>query len=77
MTNQQRVLNDVMYCKQSVMLPHDIVSCLYEYPEIFHPIFTGEPGRIEEYWKQNYDLYESLGNDDLEAWLMLSFNPLL
>ena len=52
----------------SVMPPHDIVSNLYEHPEIFFPIFTGEPGRLEKYWVENQDLYKSLGMGSSETW---------
>lgn len=61
--------------KQSVMPPHDILASLYNYPEVFHPIVTGEPGRLQQYWAQNEDLYESLGMPDLEAWLFNMFFP--
>lgn len=77
MTDQQRLLYDEMYCKQSVMLPHDIISSLYDFPEIYHPLFTGEPGRIEWYWGQNMDLFESLGDPNLEAWLVVISVPCL
>ena len=50
------------------MPPHDIVSNLYEHPEIFFPIFTGEPGRLEKYWVENQDLYKSLGMHSSETW---------
>ena len=50
-----------------MMLPHDIVSHLFAHPEIFHPLFTGEPGRIQRYWEQNLDLIESLKMPHLEA----------
>ena len=77
MTDQQRLLYDEMYCKQSVMLPHDIIASLYDFPEIYHPLFTGEPGRIEWYWGQNMDLFESLGDPNLEAWLVVILVPCL
>lgn len=57
------------------MPPHDILASLYNYPEVFHPIVTGEPGRLQQYWAQNEDLYESLGMPDLEAWLFNMFFP--
>ena len=60
LTEQQLMLRGEQFCPQCVMLPHDIVATLYNYPEIFHSILTGEPGRIEEYWRQNQDLLESL-----------------
>lgn len=68
-TQQQRLLRGQMLCSQFVMPPHDIVSHLYAYPEIFFPIFTGEPGRLERYWEENTDLYESLGLPNFEPWL--------
>ncbi len=68
MTQQQRLLGKSDFCKQSVMPPHDIVSNLYEHPEIFFPIFTGEPGRLEKYWVENQDLYKSLGMHSSETW---------
>lgn len=73
MTEQQKLLRNQQTCKQSVMPPHDILASLYNYPEVFHPIMTGEPGRIQQYWTQNEDLYESLGMPDLEAWLFNMF----
>lgn len=68
LTEQQRLLGAGMHCKQCVMAPHDIVSSLYEFPEAFFPIFTGEPGRIESYWRENIDLYNDLGTPDMESW---------
>ena len=50
------------------MPPQNIVSNLYEHPEIFFPIFTGEPGRLEKYWVENQDLYKSLGRGSSETW---------
>ena len=52
------------------MPPHEIIANLYEFPTIFFPIFTGEPGRIQKYWEQNMDLFESLGIPDLEPKLL-------
>ena len=69
LTEQQRLLGGNMHCKQHVMPPHDIVASLYEYPETFFPLLTGEPGRIDHYWTENMDLYRSLNMPDLEAWL--------
>lgn len=76
-TDQQVLLGNRPFTKQCVMLPHDIVAHLFKYHELFHPIFTGEPGRIQQYWEQNMDLFESLGMPDLEARLfsVLSFSP--
>ncbi len=51
------------------MPPHDIISSLYEYPEIFQSIFTGVPGDIQQYWEQNMDLFDLLAMPDLEAGL--------
>ena len=69
LTEQQRLLGGNMYCKQHVMPPHDIVASLYEYPDTFFPLLTGEPGRIDHYWTENMDLFRSLDMPDLEAWL--------
>ena len=67
MTDQQRLLGCKPTTAQCVMPPHDIVACLFKHPEIFHPLFTGEPGRIQQYWEQNMDLFDSLGMPDLET----------
>ena len=56
-----------MFCKQAIMPPHEIVSHLFEFSTIFFPIFTGEPGRLEKYWEENQDLYDSLRMPHLEA----------
>ena len=76
-TDQQVLLGSRPFTKQCVMLPHDIVAHLYKYPELFHPIFTGEPGSIQQYWEENMDLFDSLGMPDLEARLLsvLNFLP--
>jgi len=79
-TDQQVLLNGATHCKQHVMAPHDIISALFEFPEIFFPIFTGEPGMLERYWDQNEDLFESLQMPDLDSWLHFFFgggNPLI
>ena len=69
LTEAQHLLRGDMFCKQAVMLPHDIVSTLYHHsPEVFFPVFTGEPGRLQKYWMENMDLYESLNMPDLDAW---------
>ena len=68
-TEQQRLLGGNRYCKQSVMLPHDIVSRVFSYPENFYPIFLGEPGCVQNYWMENIDLLESLEKPDLDTWL--------
>ena len=65
-TEQQRLLGGRPECEQAIMLPHDILSCLYEFPHIFHPLITGEPGRLDDYWVQNQDLRESLEMPNLE-----------
>ena len=70
MTEQQMLLRGEGFCKQCVLLPHDIMASLFEYPEVFHAIITGEPGRIDEYWAQNLDLLESLGMPELDPWLI-------
>lgn len=38
------------------MCPHDILGCLYQWPGIFHYLFTGVPGKLDAYWKRNQDL---------------------
>lgn len=68
LTEQQRLFGVSDHCKQSVLPPHDLVASLYEHPHIFFPIFTAEPGRLEHYWSQNTDLYESLGMPGLDIW---------
>lgn len=68
LTEQQALLGGHRSCKQHVMLPHDIVSYLYNFPENFFPTFTGEPGRLQRYWEQNLDLFESLNMPGLDAW---------
>lgn len=60
MTEQQRLLRGDCFSKQSMMLPHDVVSELYGYPEVWFPMFLGEPGRIEKFWSENVDLLEAL-----------------
>lgn len=70
LTEQQPLLGRNMYCKQAVMPPHEFIASLYEFPTVFFPIFTGEPGRIQKYWEQNMDLFESLGIPDLEPKLL-------
>lgn len=50
------------------MPPHEILGSLYQHPEIFYPLFVGEPGRIEKYWRENVDLHEALDTPDIEPW---------
>ena len=65
------MVNGKEFIKQCVMPPHDILSTLYATkPEIFYSIFVGEPGRIEKYWDENTDLYESLQLPNVEARLL-------
>ena len=66
-TEQQFLVGGKTHCKQCVMPPHDIVASVYKFPQIFHPIFTGEPGAIEQYWENNVDLLDALQMPDLEA----------
>ena len=68
LTEQQALLGGHRWCKQHVMLPHDIVSHLYHFPENFFPTFTGEPGRLQTYWEENLDLLESLEMTGLDTW---------
>lgn len=70
MTEEQNLLGGNPFCTQSVMPPHDFVGTLYNFPEIFYPLFIGEPGRIEKYWAENYDLFESLNMPNLDTWLV-------
>ena len=48
------------------MPPHELLGALFEHPEMFFPLVTGEPGRIDAYWLQNQELWESLGLDETE-----------
>lgn len=73
MTEEQNLLGGDPFCTQSVMPPHDFVATLFDFPNIFYPLFTGEPGRIERYWAENYDLFESLDMPDLDSWLVWQF----
>ena len=50
------------------MPPHDLIASMHLHPEIFFPVFLGEPGKLETYWSENMDLYDSLGMPDLEPW---------
>ena len=68
MTEQQRLLGGEQWCKQSILLPHDLVESLYRFPSIFFPIFTGEPGATERYWSCNLDLFDTLDMPNLEPW---------
>lgn len=70
-TEQQFLFHGQRMCEQSIMPPHDILACLFQHPHIFHPIVTGEPGRVEAYWMQNQDLLESLEMPDLDPWVEL------
>ena len=65
-TEFQCLLGGIEMCKQCVLPPHDIVSSLYNFPENFFPLLTGEPGRLSKYWDENMDLYESLSMPDLD-----------
>ena len=65
-------------CQQSIMPPHDILASLYEFPDIYHPLITGEPGRIGQYWRENEDLLSKLDVPNLEPWYVISngsFSP--
>ena len=59
-------LGKAQYVRQSVMLPHDIVHSMYQFPEIFHHIWTGVPGELEQYWAYNLDLADELGIQEQE-----------
>ncbi len=67
-TDQQLVLRGEQHTMQYVMLPHDIVSSMFQHPQVFYPIFVGEPGRIEKYWQENGDLWEALQLPDVVPW---------
>ena len=69
-TDQQLLLRGEQYTSQFVMLPHDIVSWMFQHPQVFYPIFVGEPGRIEKYWQENDDLFEAVQLPDVVAWFI-------
>ena len=71
-TEQQVLLRGRRTCKQCVMLPHDIVSSVYQYPVNFHMLFLGVPDRLERYWSENLDLFESLQMSAGDAWLNMA-----
>lgn len=71
LTESQRLLGGNMFTKQAVLPPHELVSALYPFKEIFHPLLTGEPGSVETYWQQNTDLLEAINDPNLEPWLLL------
>ena len=53
------VLRNEKTCKQSVMLPHELVGCIYHKCfDTFVSRFLGAPGDLEEYWKRNSELME-------------------
>ena len=46
-------------CKQHVMLPHQLVSSVYNHSmDTFACIFLGAPGDLRDYWLRNADLME-------------------
>ncbi len=63
-TDQQVLLGARPFHKQFILLPHELVSSLFDHPHIFHPLFTGEPGRLQWYWSQNADLMDVHGELD-------------
>ena len=78
LTEQQLLLRGERMCQQSIMPPHDILASLYEFPDIYHPLITGEPGRIGQYWRENEDLLSKLDVPNLEPWYVISngsFSP--
>jgi hypothetical protein len=64
MTETQLLLRGQQFCRQSVLLPHEIVASLYHHPDIFYPMIVGEPGRIAQYWMENLDLLDALEISD-------------
>ncbi len=70
-TEQQFLLKGERFHKQCVLPPHDILGSLYRHPEIFYPLFVGEPGRIQKYWQENVDLHEALDMVGLEPWHLI------
>ena len=56
------------FVRQSCMLPHDIMHSMYNFPDIFHHIWTGPPGELEKYWMRNLDLASDLGIQPCVAW---------
>ncbi len=73
LTDQQVLLGARPFHKQSVLLPHELVSSLFVQPHIFHPLLTGEPGRLQWYWSQNADLMNCF--DGLDPWLTKMWGP--
>ena len=59
------------WVKQFCMLPHDIVHSMFQFPGVFHHIWTGVPGDLEKYWDYNLDLASSLGIGPEEPWHVL------
>ena len=59
------------WVKQFCMLPHDIVHAMFEFPGVFHQIWTGVPGDLEKYWSYNLDLASSLSICPEEPWQIL------
>ena len=57
-TDQQLVLRGEKHTMQYVMLPHDIVSSMFQHPQVFYPIFVQENG----------DLWEALQLPDVVPW---------
>ena len=61
LTEQQAILGKDKFLPLSVMLPHDVLGSVWEFDQaLFHYIFTGVPGDLEEYWRYNTDLAEDL-----------------
>lgn len=45
-----------------MLLPHELIASMYAACDgLFSYIFTGLPGDLEEYWRYNSDLAQSLG----------------
>ena len=68
MTEVQSLLHGKRFCKQSMMLPHDIVSTVYKYQDNFQMLFLGVPGRLERYWSENMDFFATLEEASCEPW---------
>ena len=67
LTETQHLLHARPFMTQCVLLPHEIMSSLWQYPDVFYPLMIGEPGRIDKYWKENPDLWKTLGMQDVDT----------
>ena len=68
------LLDDERMLPQHVMLPHDVLAAIYHADlGLFHSIFTGTPDKMDEYWKQNQDLAESVRWPNVDSLLHCFF----